>query len=164
MIFKSFLINYGGKLMDEYPVTYKHLCKEIVSRYVKQKPASDLKDFFGQPFPVPPVAIVDGLSPRLHVLSSGLDFDYSEFQRFLEVAPREAIEHCVRGPDETMGNDMWDKIVEKFPGTEPTFPPSPETLKNALNNFRTKGGLEKEWSIENEPSFEKKTPGNYTDH
>ena len=84
MKFKHFLIHHGEKLNSEYPISYKFLCKNLVFHFRFEKQDLTLKDFLGQPFPFPPEAIVDGF---LGVLSCD-----SDFQRFLDVAPREAIE------------------------------------------------------------------------
>ena len=48
--------------------------------------------------------------------------------------------------------------MERFPGTNPTFPPSRETLDNVLANFPTKDGLEEAWSKENAHRFKGKVP------
>ena len=146
--FKHFLVRHGEELNSEYPISYKFLCEQLVFHFYFEEQDSTLKDFLGQPFPFPPEAIVDGF-----LIGSPLD---SRFQRFLNVAPREAIEQGVIGSDEYTGRRLWENIVERFPDTDPTFPPSNETLKNVLANFPTKEGLEEAWSKENAHRFKGK--------
>ena len=62
----------------------------------------------------------------------------------------------VIGSDEDIRRGLWKNIVERFPGTNPTFPPSPETLEKVLDNFPTKDGLEEAWSRENAHRFKGK--------
>ena len=90
--FKHFLIRHGEELNSEYPISYKFLCEKLVFHFCFEKQDLTLKDFLGQPFPFPPEAIVDGFL-------CGYPRD-SYFQRFLNVAPREAIEKGVIGSDE----------------------------------------------------------------
>ena len=147
--FKHFLIRHGEKLNSEYPASYTFLCKKLVLHFRFEKQDAALKDFLGQPFPFPSEAIVDGF------LGSNLD---SHYQRFLDVAPREAIEQGVSGSRDYIRRGLWKNIVEKFPGTNPTFPPSSETLEKALDNFPTKDGLEEAWRKENAHRFKGKVP------
>jgi len=152
MEFKRFLIYHGERLNSEYPTTYKRLCKELVSHFHVRDQDLILKDFLGQPFPFPfsfPFPAKSVADRFLH----GLLID-AALRRFLDIAPREAIEEGVRGPDEDIREGLWEAIVEKFPDTDPIFPPSDETLENALKGFLTKEGLEEAWTKKNAPNFE----------
>jgi uncharacterized protein YukE len=146
MKFKHFLVSDGKRLNSEYPASYKVLCKELVFHFVLYDQDLALKDFFGQPFPFPSEAIVDTF------FGTGVASD-SYFQRFLDVAPREAIEWGMLGSNERIRKGLWKNIVKRFPGTDPTFPPSSETLENVLKMFSTKDDLEEAWSGENAHRF-----------
>ena len=145
MKFKHFLIYHSKRLNSEYPLSYKFLCKELVNHFRFDHQDLALKDFLGQPFPFPSEAIIDEFLV-------GCPFD-SDFQRFLDVAPREAIEQGVVGSKEMIRRGLWENIVKRFPGTDPTFPPSSETLEDVLKRFPTKDDLEEAWSRENEHRF-----------
>lgn len=147
MKFKHFLVRNGERLNSEYPISYKFLCENLVFHFCFDSQDLALKDFLGQPFPFPSEAIIDGF------LLGGYPKD-SDFQRFLDVAPREAIEQGVIGSDEDIRRGLWKNIVQRFSLTDSTFPPSSETLENVLKRFETKEDLEEAWTKENAPNFE----------
>ena len=147
MKFKHFLVRNGERLNSEYPISYKFLCENLVFHFCFDSQDLALKDFLGQPFPFPSEAIIDGF------LLGGYPKD-PDFQRFLDVAPREAIEQGVIGSEEDIRRGLWKNIVQRFSLTDSTFPPSSETLENVLKRFETKEDLEEAWTKENAPNFE----------
>jgi hypothetical protein len=152
MQFKKFFISCGKELHSKCPIIFTYLYEGLIF-YAKSK-SEDLKEvrnLLGQPFPLPPKALVNGfLFPEI-----GLFLD-SDVQRFFNVAPRETIEEGILGPNEELSKKLWMKVVERSSTVDPTFPPSTETLKNALERFRTKDELEEAWSDENAHRFKAK--------
>src|SRR3984957_16279009 len=149
--FKHFLVRNGERLNSEYPISYKFLCENLVFHFCFDSQDLALKDFLGQPFPFPSEAIID------EFFGTGVASD-SRFQRFLDVAPREAIEQGVIGSEEDIRRGLWKNIVQRFSLTDSTFPPSSETLENVLKMFSTKDDLEEAWSRENEHRFKGMIP------
>jgi hypothetical protein len=150
MKFKHLLVSDGKRLNSEYPASYKFLCENLVFHFYFRKQDLTLKDFLGQPFPFPSDAIIDGFLFGY--------FSDSHLQRFLDVAPREAIERGMLVSDEYFRRRLWKNIVKRFSLTDSTFPPSRETLEDVLKRFPTKDDLEKAWSKENAHLFKGMIP------
>ena len=147
--FKHFLIHHGEKLNSEYPISYTFLCKELVFHFNFEKQDLTLKDFLGQPFPFPPEAIVDGFLLVIVLM-------IQTFNNSSMLPQEKPLKKVVIGSDEYIRRRLWKNIVERFPGTDPTFPPSNETLEKVLDNFPTKDDLEEAWSKENAHRFKGK--------
>jgi len=143
MQFKHFLLRHGEDLNGKYPVTFKTVCEELANRL--RGKTETFKDFLGQPFPFPPSAIIEVFYTSGRFIAND----------FLDIAPREAFEEWLTEPRmKVPGKDLWVEIVKKFPGTDPTFPPSRETRERVLGGFPTKCQMEMAWIKKNIPDHE----------
>jgi len=150
--FKKFFISRGKELHSKYPIIFTYLYEGLIF-YAKMKneDLSEVRNLLGQPLPLPPKALVNRfLLPEIGIFSD------SSVERFLNVAPRETIEEGILGSNEKLGRKLWKKVVERSSNVDSTFPPSTETLKNAMKRFPTKDELEEAWSDENAHCFKAK--------